>query len=153
MDAHALLRKPVFVGALIGALNVACATSVDDPASAKADSGSEAGAGALGTDGGLADSDAMPPEDASVTCAETPTGNACVTCCGNAHPAGAHDLRGTNLCECDECTSNWCRSACNGGSAPQSPCIACVKKSLATVCGPYTGDVRAYVDCIQECSD
>src|SRR5260370_33597586 len=96
MDAHALLRGPVFVGVFLGVLNVGCATSVGDTPSAKADGGSEAGPGAPGTDGGKRDSDAT-PEDASVTCAEMPTANACETCCGNDHPAGAHQLRDANF--------------------------------------------------------
>jgi len=104
-------------------------------------------------------SDSAP--DGATSCRGAATGNACVTCCANAFPGGKAelDLVGFN-CMCNSCSSACKASTCQANTAPQSPCIACVKHGLAVDCRPDGGAIgqcstscNQYVDCISQCAD
>jgi hypothetical protein len=99
--------------------------------------------------------------EADVACLAL-AGSACVSCCADKNRTGRAelDLVGRS-CMCTRCSASCTSITCDVQGLPQTPCIACVKQSLAGDCAcngyldQFCGDIecRTYLNCIMSCSD
>jgi hypothetical protein len=90
------------------------------------------------------------------------SGTACVSCCADKNRTGQAelDLVGSG-CMCATCSASCTAMTCDMHGLPQTPCIACVKQSLASDCAcdgyldRFCGDLecRSYLNCIINCPD
>jgi hypothetical protein len=101
-----------------------------------------------------------PISDAEAACRNAATGNACVTCCAHIYSGGKAELDLVGYsCMCRPCSTSCQASTCRANAPPQTPCIACVKQSLANVCPGEPSWIQCstschdYVRCVLSCAD